>query len=326
MRSPFAVLLALSFSIGAYTSLEAQAGTQAQRSPASGNRSTSPYRSNISSGPAVPRALYQCEADQCTSPNGGGGAVWVFEGRRGQALWKFAAIASLTVEKFDGRTIVIHREDPNPSYSSPRFADLKKRVDGVFFADYVGTIRGNRVTGTVTWNGGGHGTWYASIHDDFCMQMSSCPISANQLLQLGQNSVHAKLYNVGYECFRIAALQKNFDGLGLAGLMMVKGLGTPANPSAGLALLNQSAIHGSYFGEDGLAQVYDRGIPGVPRSPELAAFWKKAAADEQQQEAAQAESQRRARQMAQQQQLNADLLVGGVIVGLILGAAVVADF
>ena len=64
----------------------------------------------------------------------------------------------------------------------------------------------------------------------------------------------------------------------------------------------------------------------MPRSPELAAFWKKAAADEQQQEAAQAESQRRARQMAQQQQLNADLLVGGVIVGLILGAAVVADF
>jgi hypothetical protein len=256
----------------------------------------------------------------------GGGALWLFEGRRGQALWKFAAIATLTVQKFDGHTIVIHREDPNPSYSSPRFADLKKRVDGVFFADYVGTIRGNRVTGTVTWNGGGHGTWYATIREDFCVPMAGCPVSANQLLQLGQNSVHAKLYSVGYECFRIVGLQRNFDGLGLAGLMMVKGLSTPANPSAGLALLNQSATHGSYFGEDGLAQVYDKGIPGVPRSPELAAFWQKAAADEQQQEAAQAESQRRARQMAQQQQLNADLLVGGAIVGLILGTAIAADF
>lgn len=300
MRSLLALVLSVIFPI---SSLAAQLGTQTQRSSTPATKSAAtPSEPHIAPGPLVPTAMYQCEADQCTSPNGGGGALWLFEGRRGQALWKFAAIATLTVQKFDGHIIVIHREDPNPSYSSPRFADLKKRVDGVFFADYVGTIRGNRVTGTVTWNGGGHGTWYATIREDFCVPMAGCPVSANQLLQLGQNSVHAKLYSVGYECFRIVGLQRNFDGLGLAGLMMVKGLGTPANPSAGLALLNQSATHGSYFGEDGLAQVYDKGIPGVPRSPELAAFWQKAAADEQQQEAAQAESQRRARQMAQQQQ------------------------
>jgi hypothetical protein len=324
MPSPLALVLSVVFLI---SSLAPQVGAQTQRSSARTTPSAStPAKPQIPLGPAVPTAMYQCEGDQCTSPTGGGGALWVFEGRRGQALWKYAAIASLTVQRFDGRTIVIHREDRNPSYSSPGFADLKKRVDGVFFADYIGTIRGDRVTGTVTWNGGGRGTWSASIQENFCVPMAACPVSANQLLQLGQNSVHARLYSFGYECFRIVGLQNNFDGLGLAGLMMVKGLGTPANPSAGLALLKQSAIHGSYFGEDGVAQVYERGIPGVPRSPELAAFWKKAAEDEQQQEAAQAESQRRARQMAQQQQLNADLLVGGVIVGLILGAAVAADF
>jgi hypothetical protein len=31
--------------------------------------------------------------------------VWLFEGQTGQAMWRYTAIAALTVQDFDGRTI-----------------------------------------------------------------------------------------------------------------------------------------------------------------------------------------------------------------------------
>jgi hypothetical protein len=66
-----------------------------------------------------PHVLYECDGDQCT--RGGGGAIWVFEGKHGQAMWHYGAVADLTIEAFDGENFVIRRIDPAGTYSS-RFA------------------------------------------------------------------------------------------------------------------------------------------------------------------------------------------------------------
>jgi hypothetical protein len=180
---------------------------QAQSAPPAVPAQSHPDLASVRDDPAaiVPSAMAQCEADQCT--RGGGGGIWIFQGRKGMAVWRFGAIADLTVEKFDGHTIVIHREDPNPSYSSPRFADLKKRPDGVFFADYIGTVQGNRIDGTVSWNGGGQGTWFALLPATLCNPMSQCPLSVDQVRVLQRRALAANLFQAAAICARITGDQ-----------------------------------------------------------------------------------------------------------------------
>jgi hypothetical protein len=236
----------------------------------------------------------------------------VFQGPRGQAMWHYGAIASLTVRAFDGRTIVIHREDPNPSYSSPRFADPTKRSDGVFFADYIGTIHGDRVDGVVTWNGGGKGTWYATIPQSLCGPSFRCPLDVGQLIQLGQNSLQAKLNYSALRCFWAAAAVGDSDGQAFAGIMTRDGIGTPANPSQGVRLLEASANQGNYSGALALSQSYEMGL-GVPKDPAQAQYWKEKAvrrAEELRQQTARQEQQ-------QQQQQIGELVLGVVVIGAI---------
>lgn len=235
-----------------------------------------PYRRPAQSAPsiAVPAVIYECEGDQCT--RGGGGAVWLFQGRNGQAMWHYTAVASLTVQYFDGQVIRIHREDPNPSYSSPRYADLTKRPDGVFFADYQGTVRGNRIDGTVVFNGGGSGIWYATLPTTACLPNEGCPLSADQLMQLGKNAVDARLPSSALICFYSVALQGNSEAQNLAGLMFRDGIGTRADPDTGNSLLEKSASQGNPQGELSLSQTYQDGI-GVPRDADKALYWKNAA-------------------------------------------------
>jgi hypothetical protein len=92
MRSPLAFAVSVIF-LSSF--LAGQGGSQTQHSsPRATPAASASSSTHIAPAPRVPTAMYQCEADQCTSPNGGGGALWLFEGRRGQALWRFAAIAS----------------------------------------------------------------------------------------------------------------------------------------------------------------------------------------------------------------------------------------
>jgi hypothetical protein len=259
--------------------------------------------------PHVPTAMLQCEGDQCT--RGGGGAIWLFQGSSGQAMWHYGAIAKLTVERFDGRNIVIHREDPNPSYSSPRFADLSKRPDGVFFADYYGTISGNRIDGTVIWNGGGKGTWYATLPQELCKPFEQCPLDASQMVQLGENAVRARLYSPAMHCFLIAAAEGNADGQSLAGLMLRDGQGVAANENAAFYMLRKSAEQNNYNGEIGLASMYELGL-GTAKDPAQAASWKNRAQTQLQQ------------MQAQQAQREAEATIGGIIF-LGIAAALVAE-
>jgi hypothetical protein len=126
MRRYYAAIFCLSLSLATACQAAAQASQPTNSKAATQPASVAPRDEQFT---VVPAFMSQCEADQCT--RGGGGAIWVFEGKHGQAMWRFGAIADLTVVSYDGHTIAIHREDPNPSYSSPRFADRKKRPDGV---------------------------------------------------------------------------------------------------------------------------------------------------------------------------------------------------
>jgi hypothetical protein len=160
--------------------------------------------------PRLPNAITQCESDQCT--RGGGGAIWLFEGKRGQAMWHYGAIADLTVESFDGHTIVVSRSDPLGSYSS------NYAPPGVnFIATYTGTISGNRIDGTVTWMKSTHGVWYAAIPKMLCDSVTECPLSADQVLALGQNAARAGLYCAARLAFSVAARLGNDTARGLAG-------------------------------------------------------------------------------------------------------------
>jgi hypothetical protein len=262
------------FSLSAPAQVSARGQDRPPSRPGVSLTSSRPQGVQTTKQTLIPAAISECDGDQCA--RGGGGAVWLVEGKQGQAMWHYGAIANLRVERFDGHTIVIHREDPNPSYSSPRYADPAKRSDGVFFADYTGTIHGDRIDGTVVWNGGGSGTWYATIPESICRPVEECPLDTGQMLQLGRNSTHAKLYSSALLSFRIAGDQGNADAQGLAGVMLRDGIGTPRDTSEALNLLHKSAEHNNPNAEFELSQTYEFGM-GVPKDAQKAAYWKERA-------------------------------------------------
>jgi hypothetical protein len=115
-------------------------------------------------------------------------------------MWRFGAVGDLVVKKFDGHTIEIDRSDPPGTYSS-RWA----MPDGYFRAVYKGTVHGDRIDGTVYWNGNvAHpGTWYATITDSPCTPISDCPLTLDQVHQLGVRAADAKLEKAAALCSQI---------------------------------------------------------------------------------------------------------------------------
>jgi Sel1 repeat len=249
-----------------------------------------------------PAIITECDGDQCT--RGGGGAVWVFEGKHGQAKWHYGAVADLTIERFDGRTVVIRRVDPAGTYSS-RFAPPGQ----LFTAVYTGTIDGDRIDGTVSWGG----TWYARIPRKPCTPFAECPLDANQVFELGQNAVRAEQYSAALRCFLIAADQNNANAQGISGLMLLKGVGTAPDYEAAFSRLQQSAEQDDVNGELGLAQMYELGLgPTKRKDPERAIFWNNRA-------------KKRATELnAQQAQKQASQNFGALALG-VLGAVILAD-
>ena len=176
-----------------------------------------------------PRRRYRQPAErddamrvQSVHQSGGGGAIWLFEGKHGQAMWRYGAIADLTVESFDGRNVVIDRSDPIGSYSSA-YAPPGQH----FVARYKGTIHGDRIDGTVTWMNSASGKWYAIIRKSLCRPFKDCPLSANQVFDLGQNAARAGLHAAALQSYLIAASQGNAAAGQLADKL--KQPGTAAN-------------------------------------------------------------------------------------------------
>jgi hypothetical protein len=151
----------------------------------------------------LPGALLECEGDQCA--RGGGGALWVFDGLRGEAMWRYGAVADLTIEKFDGHTIALSRADPPGTYSS-RWAG----PDGYFRARYTGTIQGSRIDGLVYFNGDtSHpGTWFATVAQAPCGAGTACPLTLDQVRQLKDRAQSAQLLEAASLCSKIVSSQE----------------------------------------------------------------------------------------------------------------------
>jgi hypothetical protein len=258
MRSVLAVLLCTTLFL---STLYAQVGTPQQSKPKVGSPLGVPVRdqvvSNGAAEPQIPPFMYECDGDQCEK--GGGGAIWLFEGNRGVAMWRYKAIANLTVTKFDGRIIMLRRDDPVGSYSS------KYAKDGHWVEDYTGRIHGGDYVE-------GLPGWHASIPDALCAPFSECPLSVEQVLELGQNAFQARLYASALKCFHIAAGQGNADGEGLEAIMLMDGWGGYRTGPEIMRFLEDSANRGSYPGANGLARAYAEGKL-VASNPQLAAYW-----------------------------------------------------
>jgi hypothetical protein len=260
--------------------------------------------------PVKPLFISQCEAQQCIS--GGGGAMWVFEGNRGEAVWHYGAVADLTIERLDDKSIVLHRSDPVGTYST-KFAPNH----GVFTAGYTGAIKGTRIEGAVTWNATNSGTWYAEITDGVCDVGDRCPLEPHQLVELGENLLGAKLYTAAFLSFRSAAARGDYDGEAFSAIMLRDGLVPGINPAPAQAfrMIKDSALHDSVNGELALSHMYELGI-GTPRDPEQAAAWKnKATLDAQGSKAEQARAQ--ANQAT-------GLAIGATVMGLLILGAMAA--
>jgi hypothetical protein len=257
------------------------------------------------------KALFisQCEADQCNS--GGGGAICAIEGNRGEAVWHYGAVAHLVIERFDDKVIVVHRTDPVGTYST-KYANGKE-----FTASYTGTIVRTGIYGKVLWNENNPGTWYAEIADSVCAVNHGCMLDQHQLVELGENSLGAKLYSAAFLCFKRAAEQGDYDGQSYEGLMLSEGApGINADPAEGLRLLTDAAQHKNMKGELGLAHLYEFGI-GIRKDPALAAGWKDEAADQAQAVRAQ-EARARANQAT-------GMAIGATVLGLLFLGAMDSD-
>jgi TPR repeat protein len=100
---------------------------------------------------AIPGGMTECEDFLYC-------ATWSFQGNQGHGQWTKGAIADLTLEHSDARSISIRRVDTTGAYAG-------------YKALYTGTRNGDLLEGTVNWSWPGHGAmsqgtthWTAAIH------------------------------------------------------------------------------------------------------------------------------------------------------------------
>ncbi len=112
-----------------------------------------------SASASLPAAMTEteCTGEQC-APDTGVSGTWRFSGVMGRAVWSNGAEATVVVERLDDGGVEIRRIDlPNSSSYG-------------LTAVYKGTLRGDRVEGTVVWSWNGHwndehlaGRWSAEM-------------------------------------------------------------------------------------------------------------------------------------------------------------------
>jgi hypothetical protein len=208
----------------------------------------------------MPGAIRECEGPQC--------GVWVFQGNKGQAMWQGGAIADLTVEKFDGRAFLISRADPVGSVSSPY------GINGHFTARYVGTINGDHIDGTVTFNGNERDVrpWSATIPTNLCNPMQNCPLNISQLEQLGDNSFGHDLYSAAISVLTVTAQQGDAEGQAMLAFVLYEDQKPHARNSEAFVWSKKSALGNNSDGQIMLGKFYREGF-GTPANQEFADYW-----------------------------------------------------
>ena len=99
----------------------------------------------------------ECQGEQCI-PQDEKKGTWVFHEYLGDAHWSDGAVAKLVIERFDESGVAMPRIDLGTSTSYG------------MTAVYTGTLKGNRIEGTVVWSWSGHwndqhpsGKWSATV-------------------------------------------------------------------------------------------------------------------------------------------------------------------
>jgi hypothetical protein len=211
--------------------------------------------------------MYECEQRDCAQYAG----VWAFQGNLGQAIWHNGAMGVLTVKQFDGRHIVIDRVDPPDSSASKSLVGN----GGSLRVEYTGTITGDHVEGTAVWDKvpGLPYPWSATIPATLCATAQDCPLSSDQLVDLGGNAYDAKEYDAAYNCFKAATGQGNADGAGYLAFLIYSAKNSSAQEEASAFLLAQdSAKANSWVGMVVLGKMYYGGV-GTKPDPVLAKYW-----------------------------------------------------
>jgi enterochelin esterase family protein len=112
----------------------------------------------------------ECQGEQCAD-NNETHSTWVFHGYLGNAQWSNGATAEIVLERFDDGGVVMHR------------IDLPMSTSFGLTAVYTGTLKGNRIEGTVVWSWSGHwndthpsGKWSATVKEILQMQPPARPL------------------------------------------------------------------------------------------------------------------------------------------------------
>ena len=224
------------------------------------------YSALIPISAKVPDAFTECEQDECA--RGSGGAVWVFEGYRGEAMWRSGAVADLTVEEFDNRKIVIVRTDRRNGYMS------KSAGPEQFRGRYTGNTNVNGVDGQIVFNGDSRhsGRWHAVVPRQLCDPFEKCPLDVKQMVTLGKTSYRADLHEAALKCFIVAANQGSAEAKSLVAYLLYAQNGSRSKSEEIFRLAKESAVENSGFGELVLAKTYADGI-GTAVNPDLAHYW-----------------------------------------------------
>jgi TPR repeat protein len=311
MRSVFAVLLS---SVLLFSSLDSQAFAQNAKPVPQSQHKAGDFRPSVtaSSMPEEkPAFLWECEGKQC-EPRGGGGAIWVIQGKRGLAVWQYDAVADLDIERFDRQGFIVHRTDPIDSYST-HYSQGQQ-----FKADYRGALTGNDFDGKI-FVGPFVDKWYGALTDGIC-DGDKCPLDARHLVELGENALRAKFYSAAFLAFKAAAARGDGEGEAFAGIMLRDGApGLTPNPTEALGMLKDSANRGSVSGALALSETYELGI-GTPKDAKAADYWKDKASARKMELQAEATRTQQVQAQAQRNKATGQMIGAAAIALLFLGA------
>jgi len=204
----------------------------------------------------VPATMRQCEGGLCEQ---GGGGTWTFDGRTGKACWTIGVEADLTVERYENGEVIIRRVDA--ANGSTRGAT----------AIYKGTVRGNRIEGTVDYNWPGHfdhgkltRSWYALI-GEWAPGLEPSRPAAVAVSAAPSKPVAPSFAKVDPNA--VPAIVKQADAYYLA-----------SNFRAAAPLYGQAAEAGEHHAQLRLARLYAEGA-GIGKNCDEALRWVHAAID-----------------------------------------------
>src|SRR5262249_52118427 len=150
-------------------------------------------------------------------------------------------------------------------------------------AIYEGTLNGDRIDGKgrTAWPnhlpqgkppGTGDFLFYATIPQTVCAPGDTL----QDPMEVGQTAVQFRQKKSAFDCYLMAAHDKNAQAEGLVALMYRDGIGVDADPALAFHWAHAGAEADDYNSELVLAQMYEKGI-GIQPDADLAAQWREKA-------------------------------------------------